>query len=77
MVKYWDVASETPLLELLGHKDYVRFGDFSPVSHEMCVTGSYDHTVKLRDVRVTGSKTVMEVNHGKPVESVVFCHPGG
>ncbi len=77
LVKYWDVASENPVLELLGRKDYVRCGDFSPVSHEMCVTGSYDHTVKLWDVRVTGSKSVMEVNHGKPVEDVVFLPSGG
>lgn len=77
LVKYWDVAAETPILELQGHKDYVRSGDFSPVSHEMCVTGSYDHTVKLWDVRVADSKSVMEVNHGKPVEDVIFLPSGG
>jgi len=77
LVKYWDVATETPILNFQGHKDYVRSGDFSPVSHEMCVTGSYDHTVKLWDVRATDSKWVMEVNHGKPVEDVVFLPSGG
>lgn len=78
LVKYWDVASETPILELQGHKDYVRAGDFSPVSQEMFVTGSYDHTVKLWDVRVSDStSSVMEVNHGKPVEDVIFLPSGG
>jgi U3 small nucleolar RNA-associated protein 15 len=72
LVKYWDVATETPILNFQGHKDYVHSGDFSLVSHEMCITGSYDHMVKLWDVRATDSKWVMEVNHGKPVEDVVF-----
>ena len=47
IVKYWDVTSKIPLLELKCHKDYVRCDDFSPISNEMCVTRSYDHTVKL------------------------------
>ena len=51
--------------------------DFSPVSIEMCDTRSYDHTVKLWDVRVIGSKSVMEVNQVKPVESGFFCHLRG
>ena len=50
--------------------------DFSPVSIEMCVTRSYDHTVKLWDVRVIGSKLVMEVNQVKRVESGFFAISG-
>ncbi|TQD90039.1 hypothetical protein C1H46_024443 [Malus baccata] len=77
IVKYWDVAGEIPICDLLGHKDYVRCGDCSPVSTDMFVTGSYDHTVKLWDVRVRDSGSVMEVNHGKPVEDVIFLPSGG
>ncbi|KAK7277352.1 hypothetical protein RIF29_18503 [Crotalaria pallida] len=77
LVKYWDVSQEKPILELLAHKDYVRCGDSSPVSAEMFVTGSYDHTVKLWDVRVGDSKTAMQVNHGSPVEDVIFLPAGG
>ncbi|KAG6575872.1 Protein SLOW WALKER 1, partial [Cucurbita argyrosperma subsp. sororia] len=76
VVKYWDVASQTPLLDFLGHKDYVRSGACSPSSMDMFVTGSYDHTVKLWDAR-TNSKSVLEVNHGKPVEDVIFLPSGG
>lgn len=65
------------MLELRGHKDYVRCGDSSPVNMDMFVTGSYDHTVKLWDVRVTDTNSVMEVNHGKPVEDVIFLPSGG
>ncbi|XP_008222448.1 PREDICTED: protein SLOW WALKER 1 [Prunus mume] len=77
IVKYWDVSGETPICDLLGHKDYVRCGDCSPVSADMFITGSYDHTVKLWDVRVKDSGSVMEVNHGKPVEDVIFLPSGG
>lgn len=77
VVKYWDVAGESVVLDLLGHKDYVRCGDCSPVNGDMFITGSYDHTVKVWDVRVENSKSVMEVNHGKPVEDVIFLPSGG
>ncbi|XP_050209321.1 protein SLOW WALKER 1 [Mercurialis annua] len=77
VVKYWDVANETVVIDLLGHKDYVRCGDCSPTNGEMFVTGSYDHTVKLWDVRVESKKSVLQVNHGKPIEDVMFLPSGG
>ncbi|KAE9618464.1 hypothetical protein Lal_00047453 [Lupinus albus] len=77
LVKYWDVAEEKSILQLQGHKDYVRCGDSSPVNAEMFVTGSYDHTVKLWDIRVRDSKHAMQVNHGSPVEDVIFLPGGG
>ncbi|XP_059660556.1 protein SLOW WALKER 1 [Cornus florida] len=77
IVKYWDVASQTRIGELLGHKDYVRCGDSSPASDDMFVTGSYDHTVRVWDVRVSGLSSVMELNHGKPVEDAIFLPSGG
>ncbi|KAE8660800.1 Protein SLOW WALKER 1 [Hibiscus syriacus] len=77
VVKLWDVAGESVVLDLLGHKDYVRCGDCSPVSSDLFVTGSYDHTVKVWDVRVDNSKSVLEVNHGKPVEDVIYLPSGG
>ncbi|XP_062104726.1 protein SLOW WALKER 1-like [Humulus lupulus] len=76
LVKYWDVAGETPISEMRGHKDYVRCGDCSPVSSEMFITGSYDHTVKLWDVRVADSKSAISINHGNPVEDVIFLPSG-
>ncbi|KAL6176192.1 hypothetical protein ACLB2K_052827 [Fragaria x ananassa] len=78
VVKYWDVAGETTVCDFLGHKDYVRCGDWSPNDSNMFVTGSYDHTVKLWDVRdKDSSSSVTEVNHGKPVEDVMFLPSGG
>ncbi|KAK8614934.1 hypothetical protein V6N13_068721 [Hibiscus sabdariffa] len=77
VVKFWDVAGESVVLDLTGHKDYVRCGDCSPVSSDLFVTGSYDHTVKVWDVRVEDSRSVLEVNHGKPVEDVIYLPSGG
>ncbi|XP_050377055.1 protein SLOW WALKER 1 [Argentina anserina] len=77
VVKYWDVAGEAPICDFLGHKDYVRCGDWSPNDSNMFITGSYDHTVKLWDVRDKDSSSVTEVNHGKPVEDVMFLPSGG
>ncbi|XP_022728312.1 protein SLOW WALKER 1-like [Durio zibethinus] len=77
VVKFWDVAGESLVLDLMGHKDYVRCGDCSPVSADMFITGSYDHTVKVWDVRVENSRSVLEVNHGKPVEDVIYLPSGG
>lgn len=78
LVKYWDVAGENVILDLKGHKDYVRCGDCSPVNPDSFVTGSYDHVVKLWDVRVgDGNRAVMELNHGKPIEDVLFLPSGG
>lgn len=77
VVKYWDVSSEVKMYDLLGHRDYVRCGDVSPVSDDMFVSGGYDHTVKVWDVRVLNSGYVMEFDHGKPVEDVVYLPSGG
>ncbi|CAH8320636.1 unnamed protein product [Eruca vesicaria subsp. sativa] len=77
VVKYWDVAGATVISDLLGHKDYVRCGDCSPVNDSMFVTGSYDHTVKVWDARVDTSKCIAEINHGGPVEDVVYLPSGG
>ncbi|CBI32284.3 unnamed protein product, partial [Vitis vinifera] len=77
VVKYWDVAAESGVVEFRGHKDYVRCGDGSPASSELFATGSYDHTVKVWDVRVSNSDAAMKINHGKPVEDVIFLPSGG
>nr|XP_007144576.1 hypothetical protein PHAVU_007G167300g [Phaseolus vulgaris]ESW16570.1 hypothetical protein PHAVU_007G167300g [Phaseolus vulgaris] len=77
LVKFWDVAEEASVAEFIGHKDYVRCGDSSPVNSDVFITGSYDHIVKLWDVRVRGSKSSVQVNHGAPVEDAVFLPSGG
>ena len=77
MLNYWDAATENKIVSFQSaHKDYIRAGSASPVSSDLIATGSYDHSIKLWDVRVSGN-SVMEVNHGDPVESVIFLPSGG
>lgn len=78
VVRYWDVASQTELNKFLGHKDYVRSGCGSPVDDNLFATGSYDHKIRVWDVRASNSSgSALEIDHEKPVESVVFLPSGG
>ncbi|XP_051143589.1 protein SLOW WALKER 1 [Andrographis paniculata] len=79
VVKYWDVTTEKCISELLGHKDYVRCGDASPASDQLFASGSYDHRIRLWDLRAsnTAAGSVMELSHEKPVESVIYLPSGG
>ncbi|KAL6502830.1 hypothetical protein OROHE_023998 [Orobanche hederae] len=77
VVKYWDITTEKCEFNLLGHKDYVRCGDASPVNDKLFVSGSYDHRIKLWDVRESNAVCVMDLNHENPVESVIYLPSGG
>lgn len=41
----------------------------------LCIAGSYDHSVRLFDTRCKTS--VLQIDHGSPVESVVVFPGGG
>ncbi|TDH72813.1 uncharacterized protein CCR75_005253 [Bremia lactucae] len=77
--RYWDLPTGKPLALLGEHSDYVRSSGANPSSHNIWATGSYDHTVKLWDLRTsdqTVSKSSMSLNHGAPVEACMIM-PGG
>lgn len=59
---------------MTGHGDYIRAGAASPASQDLWATGSYDHAVKLWDVR--SGDCSMTLDHGAPVEDVVFLPSG-
>ncbi|XP_023949596.1 U3 small nucleolar RNA-associated protein 15 homolog [Bicyclus anynana] len=71
----WDIATEEKIASFSEHTDYIRAGAPSPISSDIILSGSYDHTVKLYDAR--SNETVLTVNHGSPVESTVFLPSGG
>ncbi|CAI5734171.1 unnamed protein product [Peronospora destructor] len=77
--RYWDLPTGKPLALLGDHTDYVRSSAVNPSSHNVWATGSYDHTVKLWDLRTsdqTVSKSTASLDHGAPVEACMIM-PGG
>ncbi|GFS29796.1 u3 small nucleolar RNA-associated protein 15 homolog [Trichonephila inaurata madagascariensis] len=74
-VALWDVTTEQRLKSFEEHKDYIRAGAISQLSQDIFISGSYDHTVKMYDIR-TGS-SVMSVDHEFPVDSILIFPSGG
>ncbi|XP_065199271.1 U3 small nucleolar RNA-associated protein 15 homolog [Sycon ciliatum] len=72
-LRSWDLTTGEALQEFTGHEDYVRALAVSPGSSDVCVTGSYDHTVRLWDMRSSPSSGAsLTMNHGFPVEAVLM-----
>lgn len=74
-VKVWDIPTESEVVTYKEHQDYVRCGVESQASSDFFLTGSYDHTVKLFDLR--SRESVLTVHHGSPVESILMFPGGG
>nr|XP_033785155.1 U3 small nucleolar RNA-associated protein 15 homolog isoform X1 [Geotrypetes seraphini] len=68
--KLWDIPNATEIMSYREHTDYIRCGCTSKLNADLFVTGSYDHTVKVFDART--ERSVMSMEHGQPVESVLF-----
>lgn len=71
----WDIAAEKSINSFRFHTDYVRAGAINPASENIILSGSYDNLIKMYDIRT--SKEVMSLNHGSPLESLVFLPTGG
>ncbi|XP_059061403.1 U3 small nucleolar RNA-associated protein 15 homolog [Achroia grisella] len=71
----WDIATEEKITSFADHTDYIRAGATSPISPDLILSGSYDNTVKLYDCRT--NEPSLTVNHGSPVESILFLPSGG
>lgn len=74
-VRWWDVEAQVELLKMEGHTDYVRCGSVNPSSSDLWATGAYDHMVRLWDLRT--STSILQLQHGKPLEDVLFYPSGG
>ncbi|BFY97652.1 hypothetical protein BsWGS_00692 [Bradybaena similaris] len=74
-VRVWDIPTEKEIHVYQEHQDYIRSSVASQSSQDIFISGAYDHTVKLWDARMQNS--VMTVNHGFPVESVLMFPNGG
>lgn len=74
-VKLWNIASEKVVQIYQNHTDYVRTGCVNPVSSNIIVSGGYDKIINLYDTR--SNQVSFSVNHGSPVESLLFLPTGG
>lgn len=74
-VKLWDIASEQCVQTFDEHQDYIRAGCTSPVSPDIILSGGYDHHIKMYDTR--SNTVIFDVDHGHPVESLLFLPTGG
>lgn len=74
-VKIWDIPTEKDILTFNQHTDYVRAGAANPTLPDIVLSGGYDNTVNMFDTRT--ETVVLSVNHGSPVESLIFLPSGG
>lgn len=78
-IRYWDIALGEAVATLVGHTDYVRCLAASHAQPQVWLSGSYDHTCRLWDVRMPPSRAcVRSWQHapGSPVEDVVVLPSG-
>ncbi|TKR59776.1 hypothetical protein L596_029401 [Steinernema carpocapsae] len=74
-IRLWDISADhsKPLRSYdAAHSDHIRCGAMSDSSAHLILSGSYDHTVKLWDTRADDDKPKFTLDHGFPVEKVLF-----
>lgn len=73
-VKIWDIPTEKDVITYSEHNDYVRACAFNPLLPDIVLSGGYDNKVSLYDVRTQNAS--FKVDHGSPVEAVLFLPSG-
>ena len=73
-LRQWDLVTQQPITVIHAHQDYIRQAVTSNSSPNMWATGSYDHTIKLWDLR--NKENIITFNHNLPVEDLVIFPTG-
>lgn len=76
-IRLWDISMtefSKPIWEVNGaHSDRILAASTSAVSDNLLISGSYDHTIKLWDVRGDSKNgPLVTIDHGFPVETLLF-----
>ncbi|KAF5296592.1 hypothetical protein FQA39_LY19296 [Lamprigera yunnana] len=74
-VRIWDIPTEKEIHCYNGHNDYIRAGSVCPIVPDIILSGCYDGEISMYDNR--SNKSVLSVNHGSPIESLLFLPTGG
>lgn len=74
-VKIWDIPTEKNIITYTQHSDYIRAGATSPITPDVVLSGGYDNIVHMYDTRT--EQGVLSVDHGSPIESLLFLPSGG
>lgn len=75
-VKVWDVPTSQLLTTLSDANDYVRCQSPSPSSPHLWAAGSYDHHIRVYDLRTRGAP-IFDIDHGAQVDDVHLLPGGG
>lgn len=75
-VKVWDVPTSRLLTTLTDATDYVRCQSPSPSSPHLWAVGSYDHHLRVYDLRTRGAP-IFDIDHGAQVDDVHLLPGGG
>lgn len=75
-VKVWDVPTSRLLTTLSDAADYVRCQSPSPSSPHLWAAGSYDHHLRVYDLRTRGAP-IFDIDHGAQVDDVHLLPGGG
>ncbi|KAJ1976038.1 U3 small nucleolar RNA-associated protein [Dimargaris xerosporica] len=73
-VRIWDITGQSQVAIFTDHTDYIRSAAVCPNNPNIVATGSYDHTIRLYDLRT--NQCTQTIDHGEPVEDLI-AFPSG
>ncbi|EIW69973.1 hypothetical protein TREMEDRAFT_43605 [Tremella mesenterica DSM 1558] len=78
-LKLWDLSTQSCLTTLSSHTDYIRSAIFHPTSPHLLLSGAYDSTFRLHDIRLPSesANTITMRHGGMPVEDILAFPSGG